>query len=113
MSKAMAIEAADQFLAEIYEETFGKDGAERAAIVIKKTNKDLNSRYPRFIPVINRGTQMHDGIAPGELGVTARECWSEWFQEVEVEPPVKPTPKKKAPAKKVNKEESHELNESA
>ena len=99
MSKE-AQKAADDFLDSLFEATFGKEGKERAAVVLHRINRDLNPAYPRHIPVINLSKDTYeDGIAPGAYGVTNRQKWSRYFKEVHVEMPQEDKPKPKAKAK--------------
>ena len=76
--------AADEFLADLFEKTFGADDAERMRIILHEINK-LSPSYPRLICVRNHGTQYHDGIAPGALGVTSRQKMHRYFKVVEVD----------------------------
>lgn len=91
--------AADEFLDSLLEETYGKDGKDRAFVICQRINKDLNPAYPRFIPVVNLAPESVgyiDGIAPGEYGVTNKQKWSRYFKEIHVEMPEEPKPKAKA-----------------
>ena len=80
-----AQKAADEFIDQLFEATYGKEGKDRTAVILHRINRDLNPSYPRFIPVINLGPNYEDGIAPGEIGVTNKQKWSRYFKEIEVE----------------------------
>jgi hypothetical protein len=102
-----AQKAADEFLEGLFEKTYGKEGKDRAFVILKSVNEDLNPAFPRFIPVLNRAPESVgyiDGIAPGEIGVTNKQKWSKYFQEIHVEMPADEKPKAKAKANPKSKE---------